>query len=227
MEYPHRWFGVWAIVSATGVGLGLMQWRWSTVLFAFVGTAAAMTSLIVAASDVPDGASQLSALTWRVVRVGVEMAAATVAFVAVVCVSKTFAISLLAAAVASSPWVVGRVLRLVRRVRPQALGAPYSELACAEPPPEPASASLPDVDVAGMTTAELCQAWRRSFLLLDSASSTLERSRIVGCRQLYLDELERRCPSGLRAWLASGARAAGSPQRYVGDDPARGHPDAA
>jgi hypothetical protein len=86
---------------------------------------------------------------------------------------------------------------------------------------------LPKVEVRDMTTADLCQAWRRSFLLLCSATSILERTRIVGCRQLYLDELERRSPRGLRAWLDSGARAAGSPERYVADDPEHGHPDAA
>jgi len=34
-------------------------------------------------------------------------------------------------------------------------------------------------------------------------------------RQLYLDEFERRNPTGLAEWLASGARAAGDPTRFI------------
>jgi hypothetical protein len=39
---------------------------------------------------------------------------------------------------------------------------------------------------------------------------------VVAQRQVYLDEMERRSPSGLRAWLESGARAAGGPERFLG-----------
>jgi hypothetical protein len=38
---------------------------------------------------------------------------------------------------------------------------------------------------------------------------------------MYLDELERRNPDGLMAWLASGARAAADPSRYVLENPTR------
>jgi hypothetical protein len=63
----------------------------------------------------------------------------------------------------------------------------------------------------------LCLAWRRSFLLLDGARSAAERLAVVEQRQQYLDELHRRSPKGLAAWLASGARASGNPLPYVDD----------
>jgi hypothetical protein len=224
MNYPRRWLSFWVIVSAIGVGLALLQWSWLTVIAAFAATAAMLTLFVVTASEVPDGARQLSALTWRVVGIGAEGAAALVAFVAVANLSKTLGVFLLAAVGASSPWLVRR---LSRRFRSRDWQQPTYPQGSLEPHPQPAPVPLPKVEVRDMTTADLCQAWRRSFLLLCSATSILERTRIVGCRQLYLDELERRSPRGLRAWLDSGARAAGSPERYVADDPEHGHPDAA
>jgi hypothetical protein len=222
MSYPQRWLGFWVIVSATGVGLAMLPWGWLKVGVAFALTEIAITLFIVVASEVPCGASQLSALTWRVAGAGAEIAAGMVAFVAVANVSKVLAACLLVAAGASSPPVVSRLRRRMRSAGPRAT---FSEPFSREPPHESASAALPNVKVQEMTTAELCHAWRRSFLLLSSASSILERCRIVGRRQQYLDEFERRSPRGLRAWLASGARAAGSPERFIADHP--GHPDAA
>jgi hypothetical protein len=62
---------------------------------------------------------------------------------------------------------------------------------------------------------ELCCAWRRSSLLLEHPHSPATHSRLAQQRQLYLDELERRNPAGVSAWLASGARAASDPTRYI------------
>lgn len=66
-----------------------------------------------------------------------------------------------------------------------------------------------------LSDAEVCQVWRSSFSALQRASSLSQRMRIVAARQDCLDEFERRCPHGLTAWLASGARAAGNPSRFV------------
>ncbi len=76
-----------------------------------------------------------------------------------------------------------------------------------------------------MSDIELCRAWRRSFLQLENARSVDERISLVQLRQSYLDEIEARDATALRAWLSSGARAAGGPERYL----ARGNhrPDAA
>lgn len=72
-------------------------------------------------------------------------------------------------------------------------------------------------DLAGLSNAELCLAWQRSHSGLAAASSVALRAAMVTTRQLYLDELERRDPVGLRAWLFSGAQAASSPDRYLLD----------
>ncbi len=82
--------------------------------------------------------------------------------------------------------------------------------------------------VRQMSDAELCHAWRRSFVALQRARGLRVRALVVQTRQLLLDEVEARYPAGLQAWLGSGARAAGGPDRFIG--PAgggSGHPEPA
>jgi hypothetical protein len=82
--------------------------------------------------------------------------------------------------------------------------------ACAEPDGD---ASM----VAAMTTSELCVAWRISYTALQHSRIPREQARWVTLRQAYLDEIEARSPTALTAWLASGARAASNPSRFLRD----------
>jgi hypothetical protein len=81
---------------------------------------------------------------------------------------------------------------------------------------EPEGVVLTHDTVRAMTDAELCHAWRRSFAALQHARGAELRARLVQTRQLLLDEVEARHPAGLQAWLGSGARAAGGPDRFIG-----------
>ncbi|MEJ1111451.1 MULTISPECIES: hypothetical protein [unclassified Kribbella] len=80
------------------------------------------------------------------------------------------------------------------------------------------SAAEPMPELSRLDDAALCLVWRRSFLRLEAAQSAPERLAVVEQRQQYLDELQRRSPEGLAAWLAAGARASGNPLPYVGDE---------
>lgn len=66
-----------------------------------------------------------------------------------------------------------------------------------------------------LTDADLCRAWRSSYVALDRATESNQKLRAVQIRALLLDELGRRDPKGLEAWFRSGARAAGWPDRYL------------
>jgi hypothetical protein len=77
------------------------------------------------------------------------------------------------------------------------------------------AAAAPRVAPRSLTDDELCLAWRASFSALQRATSRSERLSIVDARSEYLDEFERRNRQGLTAWLASGARAAGDPSRFL------------
>jgi hypothetical protein len=70
-------------------------------------------------------------------------------------------------------------------------------------------------ELCHLDDASLCLAWRRSFVLLTRCTSVSQQMSLVQQRQEYLDELERRSPRGLVAWLDSGARASGNPLRYL------------
>ena len=73
-----------------------------------------------------------------------------------------------------------------------------------------------DVDaVRTLADAALCHAWRRSFVRLETSRGAARRLEVVGLRQLYLDELERRHPTEVQEWLSSGARAAGNPLPFL------------
>lgn len=66
-----------------------------------------------------------------------------------------------------------------------------------------------------LTDAQLCLAWRASFTALQRSTGLAHRGRLVAARQGYLDELERRDPSGFRRWLAAGARPGSDPTKYL------------
>lgn len=117
---------------------------------------------------------------------------------------------------ASSPYAVD-VYR--RRVVPAPTSPPVSQdppgPACACPGPERPPVE-PLSELVRLTDEQLCQAWRASYLALQARrSSATAMLETIEERQRYLDELERRNASGLRAWLASGARAAGNPLPYL------------
>ena len=79
---------------------------------------------------------------------------------------------------------------------------------------EPQNAHFPMLKPESRSDADLCREWRRSYGMLQRSGSVSAQLLVVQQRQRYLDELERRNPSGLSVWLSSGARAAGDPSRY-------------
>lgn len=66
-----------------------------------------------------------------------------------------------------------------------------------------------------MSTLELCEAWPASFTELEHCTDPAARVWIATRRQIYLDELERRDPAAVQAWLRSDARAASNPRRFL------------
>jgi DNA-binding transcriptional regulator YdaS (Cro superfamily) len=89
----------------------------------------------------------------------------------------------------------------------------------------PESASSAERVLPTVSTAEICRQWEDSYAALNAVGSAA-RLRIVMARQRCLDELERRDPAGLNAWLSSSAASAGgNPRPFLSanaDDPADG-----
>ena len=88
--------------------------------------------------------------------------------------------------------------------------APSAGREAPRPPDDPGFA-VPDQ----LSVADVCQAWRSSYVALERASSLESRLRVVRMRAIYLDELGRMAGPATCAWLRSGARAAGDPSRWV------------
>ena len=63
----------------------------------------------------------------------------------------------------------------------------------------------------GFSTLELCLAWQQTFTVVGRTRGPAEVMRLLVVRQAFLDELARRDPAGLDAWMAS--------QRPVHDAP--------
>jgi hypothetical protein len=125
-------------------------------------------------------------------------------------------ILVVALAAGGSPYALrlyGRWLR--RRCATTSPTQRHGPISRTSPTLETSPAARHPAKLRSMSDTDLCHAWRASFTALQEASSPSQRIRIVEARQEYLDEFERRNPEGLLAWLASGARAAANPTRYV------------
>lgn len=69
-----------------------------------------------------------------------------------------------------------------------------------------------------LSTAELCQRWQASYPAMPGRLHPAQHAVLAGRRQGLLDELERRDPAGVAAWLAAGARAGSDPRRHLTPD---------
>jgi hypothetical protein len=78
------------------------------------------------------------------------------------------------------------------------------------------SKRLPRPDtLVDLDDSALCLAWRQSFVSLTASRDARIVLELVELREHYLEELTRRHPEEIARWLASGARAAGNPMRFL------------
>lgn len=220
MTYAAHWARCWSLIGAVGIGLSFLVWEPLSVLTVFVTAAVCAAVLLVLLT--PDAAPRttLSAVRWTRILARAGLAGATVvALGAVSTAVPALALPAVLVALATCPAVVDHV-REWRRSRAAAHVTPVRDGWPEQPLPDrPAPADRPldvtDAAARAMTDQELCRQWRHSFVTLQSARSAQELARVVAQRQVYLDEMERRSPTALKAWLDSGARAAGGPERFL------------
>jgi len=72
---------------------------------------------------------------------------------------------------------------------------------------------------ACFTTEELCLAWRHTFTEVDRPDDPHQRLRVLILREAFLDELERRDPQALHAWLCSQTPAHVAPTAFFARPP--------
>jgi hypothetical protein len=210
-KYRSSWLLAWSTTSLLGVCLALLLWPVGAVvlLFAVAATTAALISACTHDPvDVPEPEALGTGLRRVAVRAG-ALGVGAVAVVALAAVAPYVMLVLLVLAGATSPHCVGLVRGRLddRRCRSSRL----------RPDQARAWSATAASTAQGLTDHDLCHAWCTSFDVLQSTSNVEARARIVCLRQAYLDELDRRDPHGLHAWLTSGARATGNPDRYLTD----------
>ncbi|MDX6291466.1 MAG: hypothetical protein QOH50_541 [Kribbellaceae bacterium] len=213
--YRICWLTLCIALGAVGTVVAL-SWSISVALVFFTCAAACGAVLGTAALGPED--AQPESIVWRQVFVGAAVGGlVTVAVIGMgVLLGAGSALMLLLLGVGSSPTVIRFCRRGLGQSASDSPSAPPSERS--DQMAESAVAESSDdaeTQPQSLTDAQLCTAWRISFSALEKARTEQQRLRIVEERQDCLDELERRNPHGLAAWLASGARAAGDPTRFV------------
>jgi hypothetical protein len=201
MSYGDAWRRCASLVEAVGVGLSILVWTPAT-------TSAVLLTVSVVAGVVVHRVSPTTRAP-RLCRDALLVGAAVVTLDALDRISPALSLSLCLTALLTSPWALALVRKPSRRTGRER-GSPR--------------AGVPRRPMAELTGGELCREWRRSTLALEHARSPLELTRIAERRRDYLDEMERRSPAALHAWLSSGTQANGGPERFLLDDPRSGPP---
>lgn len=221
-RYREIWVTTAVVTTMIGIWAAVVTWPLLELLicFVFVAVFAASMHAAIQATDAP-------LCLRKSLAVGAGAGAAAVGVVGLASLIGGIAVLVLVGAAATCPLAV--------RWLQHHLPGPTHTTATPQPPPvnsadsandkEPPSPASP-LAVAGfeqpgnasldsLDDAALCRAWRRSYSALHHAESMPAILQVVATRQCYLDELERRNPTGLAAWLASGPRAASDPSRYI------------
>jgi len=81
--------------------------------------------------------------------------------------------------------------------------------------------TVPRIDE--LTDRQLCAAWQQSCSALDAATSAQTTARVVQERAVYVEELARRYPVGVTAWLIAGPVAVPDPLALITQSYATSH----
>jgi hypothetical protein len=226
---PRRALSLWFRILQAWVAVGLVSgacvWGWSltvalVITFGVLGGSAAASILADKGLECLPRAGPYA----------LEFGIVTTAWVGLVVALPLLAILVTGALLATHQlprtWLSAQLSR--RRPLSSALAAPVADssspraagrhaaLEAPEPaPPFHGSSSLSPASSGALSDQALCLAWRRSFVALQVTTNATARAGVVLARQGYLDELTRRYPAEMAAWLTSGARAAGNPLPFI------------
>ncbi|HZX03243.1 hypothetical protein [Kribbella sp.] len=228
MAYRIGWVVFCGVAGLAGA-LGAADWSLSVLvlLFAVAGATGGMIALVVLN---PDETTRRPREVWTIVaKCTVVSGAATIVLGGLGSLAGAW----------TTLWVGLVAIGGAPSVVPHWIGWFREPPAAVRPTPKPRSRRKPMSRGAGVTVTPehvedltelsdeaLCLAWRASFAGLQrAAAAPSDQLRVVEERRAYLDELERRHPDGVAAWLASNPRAAGDPAKFVRGDSAHGqHP---
>jgi hypothetical protein len=208
------WLVVVEVLAVVGIGAALVLSPAALVLL--VGVAVIGTVLMLLAVSEDEGrphGGRTSQLLTSGLAVG-TVAGALVGFASLLGAG-VFPLALSVIVTSPYAWKASSRWRRSRLTSsPASLDATDDAVAHTRPGLGPAPAPM---EPTQLTDEELCLAWRASYWALRDGSSGTEVMDAVTVRQCILDEFERRNSTGLSAWLASGARAAGNPLPFLAE----------
>jgi hypothetical protein len=228
VTYAARWARVWFALSGLGVGFASLQWSPFVVVLAvlMIGACTATVLLLDWRRSTRPEASPMRRR--GVAPRSLATGCAAVAMSTLAADSPALALLVLLLASLSSPPVVRRL----RRAGTSPVDPPPADLTDPTAPVVDVEGEgpQPEAVLAQLDDHELFQLWRGTFWQLGRQPTLKELTWLVSLRQSCLDELGRRNPAALQAWLDSGARASGGPEKFwrTGADPRpaeRGDPD--
>jgi hypothetical protein len=205
VTYASRWAQAWAVLAAAEVGFASLQWSPVIVMLDLLATGAGVTVCVVMYQEhrMPPTTAPLSRRLAETGRRSLMISLCVVALSTLVTGSPPLAMLVVLLVVVTSPAVVH-----LRVGRARSDPAPPAARPAAQAP------RSDDAILEELDDVELFRLWRQTFWELGTQPNADELSRLVALRQSCLDELARRNPAALHAWLDSGARASGGPERF-------------
>jgi hypothetical protein len=207
-RYARRWRHAWLAWAAVTLCGAVVVWSVSAVLMLLV-TGFVLTLLLTGLVRSGTGEVDEELVVRSLVGDAARWSALTIAVVATCMVQGGLGFLVLVAMVLSSPQAIRVFLGMGRGAR-RSSGAADVASALHALDMERAREVVHRLDLAG-----LCWAWTHSSDLLDEVPETPAVAAVVALRELYLDEMERRDPSGFREWIYSDVGAAASPDRFL------------
>jgi len=206
MSGARVWTRVWCLAAACGVGLAGLAWSPVVALVAtlLLSCGAGLVTLVV--WSVTDQLPPHGHVPWRrLVPRALAGGAGLVSFFVLAGASSSLALLCLLLCALTWPPLLRRIAR--------GTGAP--------PPPPARPRPDPDHPLTELDDEALCRLWRHTYWQLELEATEAGVLDLVAQRQACLDELERRDPTALQAWLSSGARPSSGPERFWphGDEP--------
>jgi hypothetical protein len=205
VTYASRWAQAWTVLAAAEVGFASLQWSPVIVMLDLIATGAGVAVCLVIYQE-HRMQPTTTPLSRRFAETGRRSLMISVCVVA------------LSTLVTGSPPLALLVVVLVVVTSPAAVRLRAGRASSDPVPPAAGPAAQPlrsdDAILEGLDDVELFRLWRHSFWELGSQPNADELAQLVALRQSCLDELARRNPAALRAWLDSGARASGGPERF-------------
>jgi hypothetical protein len=212
--YRAVWFNVAIIVGGLGVTIGLLgnDAVINAVIAAMVGTWVGVLTFLIQDARSATGCAREAVTAAAAVTAGCYAVTGLFMLLAQWALLVAFLFAVTSPAAARGYFALARRITAWRRRRLNAVTTRLGETS-----PERLNQRLTSqIPARELTDAELCQAWRASSHALKKQGADLtQQAQLVATRQEYLDELERRNPTGFLRWLAAHAQPDTDPTQHL------------